>query len=64
VMNRYEVCPNSNLKFSFAHLFRNFFSVACITVASTIKQLPQSTEGATLPSSSWYADASSNWSYF
>jgi hypothetical protein len=24
----------------------------------------QSTEGATLPSSSWYADASSNWSYF
>jgi hypothetical protein len=25
VMNRYEVCPNSNLKFSFSHLFRNFF---------------------------------------
>ncbi|GJN12169.1 hypothetical protein PR202_ga30424 [Eleusine coracana subsp. coracana] len=34
---------------------------ACIVVASTIKQLPQSTKGATLPSSNWFTYIASNW---
>jgi hypothetical protein len=49
-------------KSSFAH-FQNLFSVACIIVAPAIKQLPKSTKGATLPSSSWFTDAAYNWSF-